>query len=154
MPPSETPGLYLDDLQVGQRFESGALQVQRDDILRFAREFDPQPFHMDDAAARDTLFGGLAASGWHTAALTMRLLVDGGLPLAMGIVGAGGEVTWRCPVRPGDTLRVRSEVMEIHASASRPDRARVSVRSQTMNQNGEVVQTTLAKLLVLRRPQS
>lgn len=152
MRPSETPGLYLDDLHVGQRFESDTLQVQRDDILRFAREFDPQHFHMDEASARDTLFGGLAASGWHTAALTMRLLVDGGLPLAMGIVGAGAEVTWPCAVRPGDTLRVRSEVVEIIPSASRPDRARVSVRSQTLNQAGEVVQTTIAKLLVFRRP--
>ena len=154
MPPAETPGLYLDDLHVGQRFESGALQVQPDDILRFAREFGPQPFHLDDSAARNTLFAGLAASGWHTAALTMRLLVDSGLPLAMGIIGAGAEITWPCAVRPGDTLRVRSEVVEIVPSTSRPDRARVSVSSQTLNQAGDVVQTTLAKLLVFRRPQS
>src|SRR6202795_5004297 len=95
---------YRDDLPVGQRFMSGTHAVDEDQIMRFAREFDPQPFHLDDDAARDTLFVGLAASGWHTAAITMRLLVDGGAPIAGGIVGLGGEISWPRPTRPGDVL--------------------------------------------------
>src|SRR4051812_46681465 len=101
---------FLDDLQVGQRFVSGTHLVDEDQITAFARQFDPQPFHLDDAAAKASLFGGLAASGWHTAAITMRLLVESGLPLEGGIIGAGGEVAWPRPTRPGDVLRVESEV--------------------------------------------
>lgn len=144
--------LYLEDLEVGQSFESGRLIVQEVDILRFAREFDPQPFHLDDEAARKTLFGGLAASGWHTAALTMRLLVDGGIPLANGIIGAGGEISWPRPVRPGDELHVVSTIIEITPSASRPDRARVRLASETRTSKGEVVQTFTSTLIVFRKP--
>jgi acyl dehydratase len=145
--------LYLDDIEVGQRFAgSGTLLVDEASIKAFAADFDPQPFHLDDAAARTTLFGGLAASGWHTAALTMRLLVGGGLPIAGGIVGAGGEVAWPRPTRPGDVLRVDSEIIEIKPSRSRPDRGMVTVRTETSNQRGEVVQTLVAKLVVPRRP--
>src|SRR5882724_6337812 len=97
---------YLDDLQVGQRFTSGRLEIDADQIMAFAQQFDPQPFHLDDEAARGTMFGGLAASGWHTAALTMRLQVCGGLPLAGGIVGRRGEIEWPRPTRPGDVLYV------------------------------------------------
>jgi len=93
--------LYFDDLAVGDRFSSGTCEVSAEDIKRFAGEFDPQPFHLDDAAARKTMFGGLAASGWHTAAITMRLLVEGGVPIAGGLVGAGGEIKWPKPTRPG-----------------------------------------------------
>jgi acyl dehydratase len=143
--------LYLDDLDVGQRFTSGTHAVDADQIVGFAAEFDPQPFHLDDTAAHGTLFGGLAASGWHTAALTMRLLVGGGLPLAGGIVGAGGEIGWPQPTRPGDILRVDSEVIEIKPSRSRPDRGLVTVRSETRNQRGEIVQTLTARLVVPRR---
>lgn len=143
--------LYLEDLEVGQSYESGRLIVQEADILRFAREFDPQPFHLDDEAARKTLFGGLAASGWHTAALTMRLLVDGGIPLANGIIGAGGEISWPRPVRPGDELHVVSTVIEITPSASRPDRARVRLASETRTSKGEVVQTFTSTLIVFRK---
>jgi acyl dehydratase len=144
-------GLYLDDLHVGQRFASGTYVVDEGQIIAFAGQFDPQPFHLDDKAARATLFGGLAASGWHTAAVTMRLLVDSGLPIAGGIVGAGGEISWPQPTRPGDILRVESEVVEIKPSRSRPDRGMVVVRSDTRNQRGEVVQTLTAKLIVPRR---
>ncbi|HWL66857.1 MAG TPA: MaoC family dehydratase [Geminicoccus sp.] len=143
---------FLDDLTVGQRFVSGSRRVETHDIKAFAREFDPQPFHLDEAAAADSLFGGLAASGWHTAAVTMRLLVEGGAPLAGGLIGAGAEVAWPRPTRPGDLLTVTSEVIEIRPSRSRPDRGMVTLRSETRNQDDEVVQTLVAKLVVPRRP--
>lgn len=145
-------GLYLDDLHVGQQFISGSYAVDEAQITAFASQFDPQPFHLDDALAKGTLFAGLAASGWHTAAITMRLLVDGGAPIAGGIIGAGGEVSWPKPTRPGDTLHVESEVVQVTPSRSRPDRGIVTVRSETHNQRGEVVQTLTAKLVVPRRP--
>jgi acyl dehydratase len=144
--------LYLEDLYVGQRFTSGAHAVDEAQIKAFAGQFDPQPFHLDDAAARSTLFAGLAASGWHTAAITMRLLVDGGVPIAGGIVGAGAEVSWPKPTRPGDILQVESEILEVTPSRSRPDRGMVTVRSETFNQRGEVVQMLTAKLVVPRSP--
>jgi len=142
---------YLDDLAVGQRFTSGAKLVTQDEVIRFAREYDPQPFHTDPEAAKDTFFQGLAASGWHTMAMTMRLMVDGGLPVANGIIGAGGEINWPMPTRPGDTLVVESEILEIKPSRSRPDRGMVTVRSETKNQRGEVVQALVAKLVVPRK---
>jgi acyl dehydratase len=144
--------LYLDDLSVGQRFSSATLTVTADEIKGYAAKYDPQPFHLDDAAAELTLFGGLAASGWHTAAMTMRLLVDGGAPLAGGIIGAGGEIAWPKPTRPGDVLHVESEVIAITPSRSRPDRGMVAMRSETKNQNGEAVQVITMKLVVPRRP--
>ena len=113
-------------------------------------EFDPQPVHLDTEAARETLFGGLAASGWHTAAITMRLQVEGGLPIAGGIVGAGGTIEWPPPTRPGDVLQVESEVMEIAPSRSRPERGIVTVSSRTLNQRDEVVQSLRVKLVVHR----
>lgn len=144
--------LFLDDLHVGQRFTSTSHVVDADQIKRFAAEFDPQPFHLDEEAARSSLFRGLAASGWHTAAVTMRLNVEGGLPLEGGIIGAGAEVSWPRPTRPGDTLRVESEVLEVIPSRSRADRGRVIVMSRTLNQNDEVVQTLKSHLVVFRRP--
>src|ERR1700720_4177540 len=110
---SDRTTFFLEDLRVGQRFASASHTVDEAQIKRFAAEYDPQPFHLDDNAAKATLFGGLAASGWHTAAMTMKLLVDAGLPLAGGILGAGGEIAWPKPTRPGDTLQVESEVLEI-----------------------------------------
>jgi acyl dehydratase len=121
-------------------------------IKRFASEFDPQPFHTDEAAAEDSFFGGLAASGWHTAAVTMRLFVDGGLPLAGGVIGGGGQIEWPRATRPGDVLQVESEVLEIRPSRSRPDSGWVTVRSETRNQDGEVVQVLTSQVLVFRRP--
>lgn len=146
------PGLYLEDLHVGQRFESTPYRMDEAGIKAFAREFDPQPFHLDESAAQDSVFRGLSASGWHTAAVAMRLLVTGGLPLADGILGLGGELAWPNPTRPGDTLRVESEVLEILPSRSKPDRAVVRVRSTTLNQRGEPVHLFTAKILVFRRP--
>jgi len=144
--------LYFDDLRIGDRFHTGTHELKADDIKRFAGEFDPQPFHLDDAAARQTIFGGLAASGWHTAAITMRLLVTDGPKLANGIVGAGGEIEWKTPARPGDVLHVDSEVVELIPSRSRPDRGIVVMRSTTVNQRGEIVQILRPKLMVARRP--
>ena len=141
---------HLEDLRVGQRFRSGTHALDEAQITSFARQFDPQPFHVDDDQARDTLFAGLAASGWHTAAITMRLMV-GGVPLAGGIIGAGGEINWPKPTRPGDVLHVESEIVEITPSRSRPDRGMVTVRSETLNQRGETVQVLTAKLIVPRR---
>jgi len=147
----DTNLLYLEDLAIGQRFTSDRQPVDRDAITAFAGQFDPQPFHLDDEAATATLFGGLAASGWHTAAITMRLLVTGPLRIAGGIVGAGAEVSWPKPTRPGDELVVRSEVMEVTRSRSRPERGIVTVQSETLNQHGEVVQLMTAKLVVPSR---
>ena len=123
-----------------------------DEIKAFAAEYDPQPFHLDETAAEQSFFGGLAASGWHTAAVTMRLLLDGGAPIASGVIGAGGELAWPRPTRPGDTLTVVSEVLEIFPSRSRPDRGMVTLRSSTKNQHGQDVQVITMKLVVFRRP--
>jgi acyl dehydratase len=149
--PSANGLFYLDDLHVGQRFSSGTRALDAEQIKAFAREYDPQPFHLDEHAAKETLFGGLAASGWQTMAVTMRLMVDGGLPLAGGIIGAGGEINWPKPTRPGDTLTVVSEVIEVKPSRSRPDRGMVKVRGEPRNQRGEVVQVLIANLIVPRR---
>jgi acyl dehydratase len=144
---------YLEDFAVGQTFGSGRLRVDAERIKSFAREFDPQPFHLDETRARDTLFQGLAASGWHTAALTMRLLVEGELKPAGGVVGAGGEINWPRPLRPGDELRLESEVLEVRPSHSRPEQGLIKVRTTTLNQAGEPVQILIANLIVPRRSQ-
>ncbi|HEV7322641.1 MAG TPA: MaoC family dehydratase [Ensifer sp.] len=143
--------LYLDDLDVGRRFKSGSYTIDEDEIKAFAAQFDPQPFHLDDAAAKESLFKGLAASGWHTAAITMRLNVETGLPFAGGLIGAGGEISWPAPTRPGDSLHVESEVVEVIPSRSKPDRGIAVVVSRTINQRDEVVQILKAKLVVARR---
>jgi acyl dehydratase len=146
-------GRYLEDFAVGQTFRSGRLQIDRERIKTFAVEFDPQPFHLDEEAARATIFGGLAASGWHTAAVTMQLLVESDLKPAGGIVGAGfDELRWPRPVRPGDELRVESEVLEVRPSRSRPEQGLIKVRTTTLNQNDEAVQVTVGNLVVPRRP--
>jgi acyl dehydratase len=148
---ADRPLLYFDDLQPGQRFVTASRTVSEEDILRFAREFDPQPFHLDHDAARASLFGGLSGSGWHTAAMTMRLLVDSGPPLAGGILGVGGEISWTQPLRPGDTLDVHSEVLQLTPSRSRPDRGVVTLQNETRNQRGQVLQTFVARVIVPRR---
>ena len=121
-------------------------------IKEFAAEFDPQPFHLDQVAAEASIFRGLAASGWQTAAVAMRLLVAGGLPFADGIVGLGGDIAWPRPTRPGDTLQVESEIIEITPSRSKPQQGIVTVRSTMFNQDREAVYLLTAKLLVFRRP--
>ena len=144
--------LYLDDLHVGQRFTSGTYLMEEARIKEFAAEFDPQPFHLDETAAEASIFKGLAASGWHTAAVAMRLLVTGGLPLVDGIVGLGGEIAWPRPTRPGDILRVESEIVEITPSRSKPHQGIVTVQGTMFNQNREAVYVLTAKLLVSKRP--
>ena len=143
---------YLEDYAVGQRFRSGPVRIDKERIKRFGAEFDPQPFHLDEDAARHTIFGGLVASGWLTAAVTMRLLVEGELKPAGGIVGAGAdEFRWPRPVRPGDELRIESEVLEVRPSKSRPSQGLIKVRTTTFNQNDEAVQIIVANLVVPRR---
>ena len=146
-----TEPLFLEDIDVGDHFVTGSLTVTAEDIQAFALQFDPQPFHLDAEAAMDSLFGGLAASGWHTAALTMRLLVEG-FPLARGVIGAGGELAWPRPTRPGDVLTVHGEVLQITPSRSRPDRGMLLVRSETRNQHGEAVQVFTVNIVAWRRP--
>ncbi|HHW64065.1 MAG TPA: MaoC family dehydratase [Rhodocyclaceae bacterium] len=143
---------YLDDLSVGQKFGSGRRRLELDAIRAFAAEFDPQPFHLDEVAAQETLFRGLAASGWHTAAVTMRLLVDSEFRPAGGVVGAGlEELRWPRPARPGDELRLEIEVLDVRPSKSRPEQGIVRVQVTTLNQDDAALQVYVANLVVQRR---
>ncbi|WP_312996164.1 MaoC family dehydratase [Achromobacter animicus] len=144
------PLIYLEDLSVGDIFVSKSHALDAVQIIAFATQFDPQPFHLDPDAARDTLFQGLAASGWHTAALTMKLLVES-FPVARGVIGAGAEVVWPQPTRPGDVVKVTSTVLSITPSRSKPDRAIVVVESVTSNQRDEALQKLTSKVVVFRR---
>jgi acyl dehydratase len=146
--------LYLEDLAVGQRFKTGSHCLTQDEIIAFARQYDPQLFHTDPEAARDTFFGGLAASGWHTGAISMRLQVESGPPLAGGMIGASVELTWPRPTRPGDILHVESEILAVTPSRSKPDRGFITLKSETRNQKDEVLQLQTSKLLVWRRKAS
>ena len=162
-PPAPTPApptrksspaakaFYLEELSVGQRFSAGTYRMTEERIKSFAAEFDPQPFHLDEAAARQSVFKGLAASGWHTASATMRLMVDA-LHLAGGAAGLGGEISWPRPTRPGDTLRIELEVLAITPSRSKPDRGVVTVRCTTLNQHDEPVQIMTTKILAFKKP--
>jgi len=143
--------LYLDDLHVGQTFQSAPHLVDTAQIKRFAAEFDPQPFHLDEAAAERSLFKGLAASGWHTAALTMRMLVDS-VPLEDGLVGAELSISWPKPTRPGMALQVFSEIVDITPSRSKPNMAMVTMRNETRDQDGNVLQLFTVKMPVFKRP--
>src|ERR1700737_321860 len=143
--------LYLEDLYVGQRFISGVYQMEEQRMKSFAAEFDPQPFHLDEASAQRSVFRGLAGSGWDTAAATMRLMVES-LPFGSGMVGLGGEIAWPKPTRSGDILRVESEILEIVPSRSKPNQGVVIVRSTTLNQKGEHLQAFTAKIVVFKRP--
>ena len=146
--------LYLEDLQPGQihRSDRDPAVMDAEAIKAFARQFDPQPFHLSEESAAKTFFRGLAASGWHTAAVTMKLLVEGGLPLAGGVIGAGvEEVRWPRPVRPGDRLRVESEVLEVRSSRSKPEQGLAKVRTTTLNQNNEPVQVMTSNLVVRKK---
>ena len=145
-----TDRLYLEDLHVGQRFASKPHLLDADQIKRFAAEFDPQPFHLDEEAAKGSIFNGLAASGWHTAALTMRMLVDS-MPLADGLIGAELELAWPKPTRPGMTLQVFSEIVDIKPSRSKPNMAIVTVRNETRDQDGEILQVFTVKMPVFKR---
>jgi acyl dehydratase len=144
---ADSARLTLIDLVVGQVFKSASYQLNAAEIIEFAEEYDPQPFHTDHELAKQTFFGGLAASGWQTASVTMKLLVAS-TPILGGLIGASAEISWPRPTRPGDTLRVETEVLEIRPSKSRPDRGTIIVRSITLNQNDEPVQTLVSKLVV------
>ncbi|MDR2207355.1 MAG: MaoC family dehydratase [Azoarcus sp.] len=147
---NETKTIALDDLAVGDRYLSREFPLDTAKIKDFARSFDPQPFHLDEGVAAQSFFGGLAASGWHTAAITMRLMVES-VPFADGLIGAGVEISWPRPTRPGDVLRAESAITGIVPSRSRPDRGIVTLQTDTFNQNGEPVQKLVSKLLVFRR---
>jgi acyl dehydratase len=149
--PQAQPKLYLDDLRVGQRFTSGTYLMDTTRIKQFAAEFDPQPFHLDETAAQGSIFKGLVASGWHTAAVAMRLFVTGGLPFAEGLIGFGGELSWPRPTRAGETLQLESEIVDIKPSRSKPHQGIVTVRAEMFNQNRETVYLLTAKLLVPKR---
>jgi acyl dehydratase len=144
---------YLEDIHAGDRFQSAEQTVAEDAIVRFAREFDPQPFHVDADAARRTMFGGLIASGWHTAAIAMRLRLTAGVRVAGGLIGIGIEdIRWPRPVRPGDTLHLEGEVVDVRPSQSHPDYGVVRVRETALNQRNEPVMTMVTSLWVPRRP--
>ena len=145
--------MYFEDIAPGQTFRSPELRLDAASITNFAAEFDPQPFHLDEAAARGSLFEGLAASGWHTAALTMKLCLLSNFRPAGGIIGVGGELLWPRAVRPGDALRVEIEVLETRTSRSRPRQGLVKIRITTLNQHSNPVQTFTPTLFVDRRSQ-
>jgi acyl dehydratase len=148
-----TEALYLEDLTPGRRFTAGPVTVTEAEIIAFAQRYDPQPFHTDPAAAAaHPLFRGLAASGWHTAALTMPMVVQAIGHIAGGIIGGGGELQWPRPVRPGDSLSFEAEVLEATPSRSRPDRGSALMRNRTLNQHGEEVQVFTVRIVVPRRP--
>ena len=145
------PTRYWEDYELGAVYDMGSKTMTKEEIIDFATKFDPQPFHLDEEAAKKSIFKGLAASGWHTAAITMKLVTDGGMPIAGGIIGASGELAWPRPTRPGDVLRMESEVQEIMPSKSRPDRGMITMRIETKNQNNELVQVFTVKMVVPRK---
>lgn len=143
---------YFEDFKVGDTFAGGSVEVTQDAIIAYARQFDPQPFHTDPVAAKTTLFGELVASGWHTASMTMALFARSEIRIVNGVIGGGVEqLSWPRPVRPGDRLSVRSEVLEVRPSRSKPDRGMIRLRVETVNQNGEVVQSFVPQLVVMKR---
>ena len=148
---TQSEQLYLEDLYAGQRFESRPHTLDVEQIKRFASDFDPQPFHTDEEAAKGSFFGSLAASGWHTAAITMRLLTES-VPIAGGLIGAKTEVTWPRPTWPGSTLRVFSEIQSVTPSRSKPDRGIIVMYSETRDQDDMVVQTLHGTRLDFARP--
>jgi acyl dehydratase len=143
--------IYLEDCEIGRRFVTGTIEVTADEVKSFAARFDPQPFHLDEERATHSVFGKLAASGWHTAAMTMRLLVDSHLRVPGGLIGLGGEISWPRPTYPGDVLHVESEVVESKRSRSKPDRGIVTITHRTLNQRDEVVQVATLKIMVPSR---
>ena len=144
--------IYLDDLEIGRKFATGSVTLTLEGCKAFAAEFDPQPFHLDEDAARQSVFKRLAASGWYTASLSMRLLVEGEMTIAGGLIGLGGDLAWPRPAYPGDTLHVETEILAIRVSESKPDRGIVTARNVTLNQRGEPVQIAVVKMMVPRRP--
>ncbi len=146
---------YFEDLKAGDKFNTAVYEMTEAEIIAFGKKFDPQPFHTDPAAAGPTLFGRLVASGWHTAAVSMRLMVLGEMDLDGGVIGQGMEsLRWPRPVLPGDRLRVVTEILELREAPARPERGLIKLRCRTYNQDGKVVQEMTATLLAARRPSS
>jgi acyl dehydratase len=144
--------LYLEDLHAGDRFGSDTIEMTKESIFEFARQFDPQPFHLDEKAAEESIFKQLTASGWHTAAMSMRLFVTGRFKPVGGSIGlAVDELRWPQPVRPGDVLKVETEILDVRKSRSKPDRGIIRIRNVTTNQRDEIVQTFTAMVMVRRR---
>jgi acyl dehydratase len=151
--PDRTP-LYLEDIAVGTQLVSEEVTMTADEIVAFATQFDPQPFHLDAEAAKNTFFGGLAASGWHTAAITMRLLVTAGPSIAGGLIGAGGELSWPTPTRPGERLHLRVTVESVKASQTNPGRGSATLRVETLTHEDELRQLFTVRTLLFARPQA
>src|ERR1700680_157217 len=142
--------LYFDDLKAGDRFQSEAFEVPGKAIIEFAEKFDPQKFHLNVKSAERSIFKGLIASGWHTAAITMRLFVQA-TNFAEGAIGLGvDELRWPNAVQPDDVLQVETEIVDLRLSRSKPSHGIVRLRNVTTNQRGEIVQTMAASALVLR----
>ena len=148
---------FCEDLIVGSQRKFGRYEVTREEVLQFATAYDPQPFHLDDAAAAETYFGKLSASGWHTCAMTMRMMVDSWEDEAQASLGSPGidELRWLRPVYPGDVLRVESELIEKRRSASRPEMGITKTRQTTFNQKDEPVLSMVANGLIrVRDPEA
>ncbi len=144
---------YFEDVEIGETMRFGHYEVTREEILEYARQFDPQPFHLDEEAARASMFGGLIASGWHTGAMFIRMVCDGMVPVVATSGSMGfDDLKWLKPVRPGDVLSVESVVREKIESRSRPDRGTVKIESRVSNQRGEVVMSLVSLVIYLRRP--
>ena len=144
--------LNLEDVVVGSQYISGEVTITAEEIIAFATQFDPQPFHLDAEAAKSSFFGGLAASGWHTAAITMRLLVTQGPPIAGGTIGAGGDLSWPSPTRPGDRLHVRITVESVTPSKSNPSRGSAILKVETLTSENELRQLFTVRTLLFARP--
>jgi len=147
----QKPKLYLEDIKIGHAFTSAMHPMDVSQITAFAKQFDPQPFHTDPEAGRQSIFGSLIASGWHTAAISMRLIVEN-LPIAGGLIGMGGECSWPNPTKPTDILYVKGSIVDIRPSQSNPDRGIVTLHAVTYNQEGVSLQVLTAKLLAFKRP--
>lgn len=156
MPRDDTPGVWYDDCEVGHVFEFGKVTMTKEEIIDFARKYDPQPFHVDEEAATASMYGGIIASGWHTVSVCMRLIVDNMMGPDSGSIGSPGlsEVSWPKPVRPGDTLRLRAEILEKIPSKSKPDRGFWRVRFAALNQNDEEVAVMVPLQYFLKRPKA
>ncbi|MBN8647283.1 MAG: MaoC family dehydratase [Caulobacterales bacterium] len=144
---------YFEDFVIGQEFLSSTYELTKEEIIEFAKKFDPQIFHTDEESAKQTFFGGLAASGWHTASISMKLQVESEMKVAGGMIGAGVEVSWPMPTRAGHILQVTSKVIDIKPINSRPSHGFVTMQSETKNQFGEILQKQVAKLFVAKKNQ-
>lgn len=143
--------LYFEDFEIGQEYVSDTYEMTKEEIIKFAKQFDPQIFHIDEEAAKNTFFGGLAASGWHTASISMKLNVQSKMKFAGGMIGASLELSWPMPTRVGHILQVYSKVIDVKPINSRPKHGFIVMQSETKNQFGEVLQRQKTHILVERK---